>query len=101
MPKGFGRDLPMDTRIIRDIQRSPSMSAEQGPGWLNEWGGPSGYSFWAGQPVNDRVVYFAVTEGYSTQKDIRDATGLSSGEVLTSLTKLERKGLIETGQVAV
>ncbi|KKL14643.1 hypothetical protein LCGC14_2513630, partial [marine sediment metagenome] len=27
------------------------------------------------------------------------ATGLSSGEVSTSLTKLERKGLIETGVV--
>jgi len=100
MVRDFNRRLPMDTKIIRDIQRSPSMSAEQGPGWLNEWGGPSGYSFWAGQPVNDRVVYFAVTEGYGTQKDIRDATGLSSGEVSTSLTKLERKGLINVGQVA-
>ena len=99
MARDFNRRLPMDTKIIRDIQRSPSMSAEQGSSWLSEWGGPGGYSFWAKQPLSDRVVYFAVTEGYSTQKDIRDATGLSSGEVSTSLTKLERKGLIETGVV--
>ncbi len=99
MPKDFGRRLPVDTRIISDIQRSPQMRAEQGPSWLSEWGGPQGYKMQADMSESVRVTYNAVLEGYGTEPDIRDATGLSSGEVSSSLTTLQWRGLVEVGQV--
>ena len=97
MVRDFNRRLPMDTRVVRDIQRSPKMSAEQGPNWLSDFGGPQGYSYWAKQPMPERVTYFAVQEGATTQQQVVDWTGLRSGEVSSALSSLERKGLVEKG----
>lgn len=97
--KDFGRDLPLDTRIVREIQRSPSMSAEQGSGWLSKWNGPQGYTMQARMTLPERVTYNAVEQGYGTEADISDATGLLRGEVSVALTKLQAMGLVEVGQV--
>ncbi len=101
MPKDFGRRLPMDSRMVDEIRRSPAMMREQGGSdWLSEWGGSSGYSYWARQPMEYRMTYFAVQEGYSTAQDIADVTGLRKSDVSKSLTRLENQGLVEPGVVS-
>jgi hypothetical protein len=86
--------------MVQAIGRDARMSSEQGGEWLGSFGGPSGYVYWAKQPKVDRLTYFAVQEGYTTPADIAAATDLSVGDVNTSLTKLEGRGLIEPGVVA-
>ncbi len=98
--KDFGRRMSMDSRMVNEIRRSPAMMREQGGSdWLSDWGGSGGYMYWAKQPVEDRMTFFAVQEGYSTQQDIADVTGLKTGDVSRSLTKLEKRGLVAPGVV--
>lgn len=98
--RDLGRRMSMDSRMVDKIRRSPQMLAEQGGSeFLSEWGGPTGYSFWAKQPVAHRVTYFAVQEGLTTVKDIAGATGLKEKEVNDSLTALEGKGIVPKGLV--
>lgn len=99
MPRDFGRRLPMDSKVVDKIRRSPQMSAEQGSSFMSDWGGSSNYIAFAKKPVEQRVTYFAVQQGYSTVKDISDATGLSTGEVNSALTQLSRDGLVDVGVV--
>ena len=92
-PKDFGRRLSLDTRMISQILEK----GDQPSTWLSEWGGPSGYQFWAKQPLADRLTFFAVTEGFNTPQDIASAADLKVSDVRRSLSKLEKAGLIETG----
>jgi len=99
MANQFGRRMSMDSRMVDEISRSPKMMADQGSGWLDSWGGTSGYQYWAKQPVSDRMTYFAVIEGYDTAKDIADVTGLRGVDVVRSLAKLGDAGLVDIGVV--
>lgn len=86
--------LPMDPKMVREISRSPQMSAEQG-GFLSGWGGSSGYIKFAKMPTNERLVYAAVLEGNTDSSAIEVVTGLSGKEVNGALSKLGRQGLVE------
>lgn len=100
MPKDYGRNMRMDSRMVDEIQRSPQMMQEQGgSAWLADWGGPGAYIYWSKQPLNERMTYFAVLEGYSTSQDIADVTGLAKADVTRALTKLSKQGLVETGVI--
>jgi len=93
--------IPMDPRVVEKIQRSPSMMAEQGSGFLqNPWGGPSGYQYWAGQPEGKRVTYFAVVGGGATTSEISNMTGLTEPEVDKWLTQLGKEDLITVEESA-
>lgn len=100
MREDFGKRLPVDTRIIEDIRRSPTMSAEQGPAFMPDWGGPSAYQEMARWPASQRMTWFAVQEGYTTETDIADATGLRVADVSKALTALHTKGLVVKGVVS-
>jgi len=94
MPSNFGRNLPMDPRMIREIQSNSRMYAEQGSGFMQEWGGPERYQQVAGLPETDRVVFYAIQEGYTDPSELEIVTGANSKEIALSLSRLERKGLI-------
>ena len=94
MPDDYGRRMTMDSRMVREIERSSGMSAEQGSGWLSEWGGPVAYRYWAKQPVADRMTYFAIQEGYTAPEDIAAVTDLGVKDVNKSIRKLEKQGVI-------
>ena len=95
----YGRRMSMDSRMVREISRSPEMSAEQGSEWLGDWGGPSGYQFWARQPVNQRLTYFAIQDGYTTARDIADVTDLKQADVSRALVALDKRGIVALGVV--
>jgi len=89
------RRLPFDPKLVKEIQGSPEMSREQGPAFMQAWGGPSQYMFLSRLPMEERLTYTAVQEGYATKEDIRVVTGLTSGEVSRALTSLGKKGLVK------
>jgi len=100
MPReGFGERLPFDTRMLQKMQKSPQMMAEQGSGFLSDWGGPSGYIAAVKMGPNTREVYYAVVDGYTDPSQIEVATGLSSSEVSKGMRDLERKGLVVIEEV--
>ena len=94
MDYGEMRRISVDPRMVQEIQRSPSMRAEQGPEFLQDWGGPEQYQVLARMPVPERLTYVAVLEGYTEPSEIEVVTGLTSGEVSGALTDLRRKGLV-------
>jgi predicted Rossmann fold nucleotide-binding protein DprA/Smf involved in DNA uptake len=98
MPNGYARyeRMPVDPRIVEDIQRSSSLSSEQGIGFMAEWGGSSQYKTFANLPRNNRYVYAAVLDGYSTPEEIEVVTGLSLKDVNMSLAELQGKGLVSS-----
>lgn len=95
MRDDFGRRLPMDTRMIREISTSTSMNAENGANLCRDWGGGADYVYWARQPLAKRLTYFAIQEGYLTSDDIASVTGLKTSEVNKELTKLNAEGIID------
>jgi len=99
MPVNYGKRIPIDPRAIDKIQRSPSMMAEQGSAFLADWGGPGAYKMVARLPMKQRVTYYAVESGLQTSEEISIATDLSVGDVESSLTQLEKKGLVSIGEV--
>jgi len=99
MPTDFGRRLPVDTRMVREIQSSARMSAEN-PNLMNEWGGVGAYTYWAKQPLADRLVFFATRAGYDTPQAIADVTDLKTTEVNRSIGKLTAQGFITVGEVS-
>ena len=99
-PKDFGRSMNMDSRMVDEISRSSEMSAEQGASWLQEYGGSAGYTYWSKRPLNERLTFFAVQEGYSNSQDIADATDLKVGDVNRALTVLQDKGFVAQGVVS-
>jgi len=88
------RRLPVDPRVIDKIQRSPSMSYEQGSDFMSGFGGPQQYKQFAKLPTGQRLTYAAVLEGHTEPIDISVVTGLTPEEVDAALTKLERRGLV-------
>lgn len=86
--------IPVDPKVIREIQRSPAMRAEQGPGFMQSWGGPKKYQEMARLPMEERLVYAAVLEGHTVSSDIEVVTGLGSEEVGRGLAGLKRRGLV-------
>lgn len=101
MPReDFGRRLPMDLEMAREIAATPHLLAEQGPSFLQDWGGPRNYQMVARMPVDQRVVYYAVQDGYTTTPELADATGLSTAEVTKALGALAARGMVELGVVS-
>ncbi|KKN03507.1 hypothetical protein LCGC14_1106990 [marine sediment metagenome] len=97
----FGRRLPFDPRMLSVIERSPQRMAEQGSGFLQDWGGAGGYHQVAGMKPETRMVFFAVQEGYTEPTQIEVATGLSGPEVSRGMQELERKGLVTVEELAL
>ena len=86
-------------RVIEGIQKSSQMRSEQGEGWLAGWGGPSEYRFLTTLPMEPRLVYASVLEGYSTKSEIEGVTGLTSKQVYEGLGYLKKKGLVSEEKV--
>ncbi len=96
MPReDFGKRIPVDPRFVESIQRSPTMMAEQGPAFMQEWGGPELYQEMSKGPMEARVTYYAVLEGNIDPDQISLVTGLDAKEVSKGLRWLERKGYVE------
>ena len=91
--------IPVDIRLVEEIERGAKMRSEQGEGWLAGWGGPSGYRFFASLPMEERLVYAAVLENYSTKSEIGDITGLTSKQVDEGLGGLRKRGLVSEEKV--
>lgn len=96
---GEMRRIPVDPRWIEKMQASPRMRAEQGPGFMQAWGGPGQYRALARLPMEERLTYAAVMEGYGTPEEIEGVTGLASGEVSRGLSGLRRRGLVREEKV--
>ena len=90
---GMGR-LPMDPRMLTVIERSPVMTAEQGPAFLQGWGGPSGYQLLSGLPMDQRLTYAAIEDGAVTPEEIEAMTGLSLAKVKSGIEGLGDRGFI-------
>lgn len=99
IPANFRPFLNMDATMVREIMRSDTQMREQGPGWLDDYGGPQGYINQAHMTQPQRVTFNAVLQGYSTEAEIADVTTLHPSDVKRSLTWLERKRYIEPGVV--
>lgn len=94
--------IPMDPKIIEEIQRSPGMLAEQAghtPGWLSGWGGPGMYQIFARLPVEERLTYAAVLDGNTTVSAIEVATGLTNTQIGMGLSGLQKRGLVSKAEV--
>ena len=86
------RALPsVDYRVVERIQGSSQMRAEQGSGWLSQYGGPSGFRELDSPGLGD--VYNAVVGGATTE-ELPVWTGLSNGDISGHLKTLEKMGLI-------
>lgn len=90
----YGRRIPVDPKVIKEIQRSPKMRAEQGVPFMQSWGGPQRYQQMARLPTAARVVYYSLQEGVP-QDQISVVTGLTPGEVEEGIARLSREGLLE------
>jgi len=91
--RGKGRRFPVDPRIVERIQKSAVMRGEQS-GFMDKWGGPEAYKKLVKLPQGDRLVYFAVLEGYSTPEEIEPIIDLPTNMIERSLSKLIGLGLI-------
>ena len=92
--------IPVDPRIVQDIQTHRKMRDEQGSTFMTKWGGPSEYSKLASMPAPDRLVLMAVKEGYATPATIADVTGLPVDTVNSRVSILKGQGLIEKDEVS-
>ena len=90
--------LPVDPRVVKEIQGSPDMSAEQGAGFLGFAGGAANYQQFASLPYVDRLTYAAVLEGNTTADAISTVTDLKVEQVEGALTRLQDKGLVAAPQ---
>lgn len=99
MPEDFGRKIRMDPRMVRKIDRSPAMSAEQGPDWLAGWGGATRYQELAYSPQAERMTYLAYEAGYTTPSEIEVVTGLRPQEVSSALAILRGRGDINRAEM--
>lgn len=88
------RRIPVDPRVIKTIQRSPTMQREQGGAFMSGWGGPQRYQQLAGLPMEQRVCYAAILEEHTTEDQIGIVTGLTPEQVAVGLDGLEARGLV-------
>lgn len=91
--------VPVDPRFIQQIQSSPTMRAEQGAGFMSDFGGPSSYMVMSNLQPEDRLIYSAVLRGETTPEDIASVTALDLKRVEVGLTSLGEKGLISSQEV--
>jgi len=101
MPVGYGRKLPYDSKMAREISRSPAMVAEQGgsSAYLADWGGASTFRAMAKAPVEARVVYYAVKDNLNDEASIEVATGLSRAEISRGKDWLVSRGYISNDDI--
>lgn len=92
------RRLPFDPRMASEIRGSSMMSAEQGPQFLSEWGGPEGYAQVAQMPMEARVVFRALQDGVPAT-DIPTVTGLSTKETNVGTNWLVAKGVVSQAEM--
>jgi hypothetical protein len=95
--------LSVDPRIVERIQRSPALMAEQGPGFMAAYGGPSNYIAASKLNSDERVAFYAMQDGFTTADDIALATGLDKASAAKALSGLNKKGMLvkETQEVPV
>ena len=86
--------LPVDSRIVDRINRSPKMMSEQGPGYMQGYGGGSQYMAVTKLTSNERVAFYAVQDGFDNTADIVMATGMGEEAVNKALSSLASKGLV-------
>ena len=86
--------LPVDSRIVNRINRTPKLMAEQGPGYMQAYGGGQQYMAVAKLTANERMAFFAIQDGFTTAEDIELATGMDVSDAAKALTGLTRKGLV-------
>jgi len=86
--------LPVDTRIVDRISRTPKMLAEQGPGFMSQYGSASQYMAVSKLNTNERVAFYAVQDGFDNAADISLATGMDESAASTALLGLADKGLV-------
>jgi len=96
---GGMRRVAVDPRIVVEIGRSPKMTAEQGVGFMSGWGGPSQYQVLARLPMEERLVYASVLEGASSSFEMEEMTGLTGREVEEGLAGLQKRGLVDIGEI--
>lgn len=96
MPYDYGKlkRVSVDPAVVEGIRRSPRMLAEQGPGFMESWGGPSMYQTLAKLPMRQRLTYAACLDNYGTADEIASVTGLSVAEVDKALAELQEQGLV-------
>ena len=99
MVADFGRRLPIDSKMVQEIQSDPQMSQEQGTGFMSDWGSPGAYQYWSRQPLSDRMVFYATQAGYNTPQAIADVTSLKIKDVNKSIGKLTEQGFLAVGEV--
>ena len=98
--ENLGSRLPVDPRIVEQISRSPAMLAEQGPGFMQSWGGPQMYQEMSRAPVEARVVYYGVVGGTTSPSELEVITGLDKASVGKGLQWLQKKGYVSVEEVS-
>jgi len=91
----MSKRLPMDTRLVREIQSDPIKRAEQGSGFLKDFGGPEAYLVSSGMPVNARLVYDAIQDGVGEIPDLLVVTGLSEADINSAISYLKGQDLVQ------
>jgi len=67
--------MPVDTRIVEEIERNPRKLAEQGGStyFMRDWGGSENYKQLSKLTPEQRLVYAAACQGISDPEAIADA----------------------------
>jgi len=95
MPTNFGARIPVDPRVVERIQKSPSMSAEQGGTLMESWGGPQEFKEVARLPRDQREVFYAILTGVEDPDELSVILDISPSRVESALSALERRGKIQ------
>lgn len=90
--------MPVDSRIVEQISRSPAMTSEQGANFMQKYGGPGGYIQFSKMPREQRFVMAACLDGYSDPEQIAIATGMDLKDVNAALNKLQKEGFVDISQ---
>ena len=94
------QNLPIDPVLVQRIQSNPTMCAEQGEGFMEDYGGPSNYVELAKLPGDQRLVMAAKMDGFTLPSDIAVVTGLTEGRVNVALNALSKGGVISEQDVS-
>lgn len=94
------RKLPVDARIVDEINRTPIFLREQGSPFMSHYGGASTYIAVSKLTGDERVAFYAVQDGFDNAADIAGATGMSESDASKALSSLQTKGYVSSGQVA-
>ena len=86
--------------IVEQVSRSPTMLAEQGPNFLQDWGGAAIYQEMSKAPVEARTIYYGVVGGSTSPEELQVVTGLSEKEVSKGLKWLQKKGYVNVEEIS-